>query len=100
MVGEQQEIASRCLSCFVSKGFTSKQAVVEQCELIHSDDLALRQAKIPQKLVLNIYRTIHGMRKPPPSDVSLFNSKPFKYLLTLCDVMGENLLILVFRGRR
>eukprot|EP01035_Chromulina_nebulosa_P026899 gene26900-35290_t len=68
VASEQREIASRCLSCFVSKGFTSKQAVVERCEVIHSDDLALRQAKVPLKLVLNIYRTIHGMRKPPTSD--------------------------------
>lgn len=73
VVGEQQrqrEIASRCLTCFVSNGLTSKQAVAERCEAIHSDDLALTQAKVPLALVANIYRTIHAMRTPPPpSDV-------------------------------
>ena len=63
VIFNQRDIVSRCIDVFVSNGFRDEQSVVEACEFTNCDDLVLREANIPFKLVAIIYKTILEFRK-------------------------------------
>ena len=62
----QHEIITRCIDAFVSNGFEDEQSIAAACEYINSDDLSLKEAKVPLKLVAIIYQTIVDFRKSLP----------------------------------
>jgi hypothetical protein len=62
-------IISRCVDAFVPNGFNDEKSVVEACEHINIDDLHLKTANIPLKLIAIIYKTILDLRKPVSSEV-------------------------------
>ena len=65
----QRDIVTRCIDAFVANGFEDEQSIVEQCESINSDDLSLKAANIPFKLVAIIYKTIQELRKTAAIEV-------------------------------
>ena len=65
----QRDIITRCIDVFVANGFVDEQSIVEQCEAINSDDLSLKAANIPFKLVAIIYKTILELRKTAAIEV-------------------------------
>ena len=65
----QRDIITRCIDVFVANGFVDEQSIVEQCESINSDDLSLKGANIPFKLVAIIYKTIQELRKTAAIEV-------------------------------
>ena len=66
---KEPEIISRCVDAFVANGFNDEKSVVEACEYINSDDLHLKTANIPLKLIAIIYKTILDLREPVSSEV-------------------------------
>ena len=65
----KRDIVTRCVNVFVANGFVDEQSVVDQCEYINNDDLSLKEAKVPFKLVAMTYQTISDFRKKAPSEV-------------------------------
>jgi hypothetical protein len=65
----KRDIVTRCVNVFVANGFVDEQSVVDQCEYINNDDLSLKEAKVPFKLVAMTYQTISDFRKNAPSEV-------------------------------
>ena len=65
----QRDIVTRCIDVFVANGFEDEQSVIDQCEFINSDDLSLKGANIPFKLVAIIYKTILEFRKSAAIEV-------------------------------
>ena len=59
-------VITRCIKAFVANGLRDEQSVVNMCEYINSDDLALKEAKVPILLVAMIYQTILDFRKKAP----------------------------------
>ena len=80
----------RCVDAFVANGFVDEQSVVDQCEYINNDDLSLKEAKVPFKLVAMTYQTISDFRKKAPSEVcsiakyTLSITRTFLYILYVC----------------
>ena len=66
---KQRDIVTRCIDAFVANGYVDKQSIVEQCEFINSDDLSLKAANIPFKLVTIIYKRILELRKTAAIEV-------------------------------
>ena len=65
----KRDIVTCCVNVFVTNGFVDEQSVVDQCENINNDDLSLKEAKVPFKLVAMTYQTISDFRKKAPSEV-------------------------------
>jgi hypothetical protein len=65
----KRDIVTRCVNVFVANGFLDEKSVVDQCEYINNDDLSLKEAKVPFKLVAMTYQTISDFRKKAPSEV-------------------------------
>ena len=65
----QHDIVTRCIDAFVANGFEDEQSIVDACEVINSDDLSLKGANIPLKLVAIIYKTIQELRKTAAIEV-------------------------------
>eukprot|EP01036_Dinobryon_divergens_P027427 gene27427-36200_t len=59
---DKEEIVSSCVRCFVINGYKSMESVEAACKHISSDDLNLKAAKIPHKLITVIYNRILDMR--------------------------------------
>jgi hypothetical protein len=53
----------------VANGFEDEQSVTASCEYIYSDELSLKEAKVPLRLVAIIYQTIADFRKSPSIEV-------------------------------
>ena len=65
----KRDIVTRCVNAFVANGFADEQSVLSSCEYINMDDLSLKEAKVPIKLVAMTYQTIMDFRKKAPSEV-------------------------------
>ena len=65
----QRDIVTRCIDAFVANGLENEQRIVDACEVINSDDLSLKAANIPLKLVAIIYKTILELRKTAAIEV-------------------------------
>jgi hypothetical protein len=68
-VFNQRDLVTRCINAFVAQGMRDEQSVVNMCEYINSDDLALKEAKVPILLIGMIYQAILDFRKKAPSQV-------------------------------
>ena len=65
----QRDIVTRCIDAFVANGLEDEQRIVDACEVINSDDLSLKAAKVPILLIAMIYKTILEFRKKAPNQV-------------------------------
>ena len=66
----RKEIMSRCVECFINRGYVNYQSIFENCGQINSDcdDLGLMDADVPFELASAIYQNIKEMRNPTTSN--------------------------------